>query len=76
MGSVILIPKTPIVPLYTHVVTVHVDSTYPCFHYMILENVGLHIQSTLVISKSKGLSEILRDIRTSTYQICRIEKKR
>ena len=30
------------------------------------------IQSTLVISNSKGLSEILRDIRTSTYQICRI----
>ena len=33
------------------------------------------IQSTLIISNSKGLSEILRDIRTSTYQICRIEKK-
>ena len=26
------------------------------------------IQSTLVISISKGLNEILRDIRTSTYQ--------
>ena len=34
------------------------------------------IQSTLVISNSKGLSEILRDIRTSTYQTCRIEEKR
>ena len=34
-----------------------------------------HVQSTLVISNSKGLSEILRDIRTSTYQICRIEEK-
>ena len=33
------------------------------------------IQSTLVISNSKGLTEILRDIRTSTYQICRIEEK-
>ena len=33
------------------------------------------IQSTLVISNSKGLSEILRDIRTSTYHICRIEEK-
>ena len=33
------------------------------------------IQSTLVISNSKGLSEILRDIRGSTYQICRIEEK-
>ena len=27
-----------------------------------------HIQSTLVISNSKGLTETLRDIRTSTYQ--------
>ena len=35
----------------------------------------INIQSTLVISNSKGLSEILRDIRTSTYQICRIEEK-
>ena len=34
-----------------------------------------HIQSTLVISKSKGLSEILRDIRVCKYQICRIEEK-
>ena len=33
------------------------------------------IQSTLIISNSKGLSEILRDIRTSTYQICRTEEK-
>ena len=33
------------------------------------------LQSTLVISNSKGLSEKLRDIRTSTYQICRIEEK-
>ena len=29
----------------------------------------------LVISNFKGLSEILRDIRTSTYQIYRIEEK-
>ena len=34
------------------------------------------LQSTLVISKSKELSEILRDIRTSTYQSCRIEEKK
>ena len=42
-----------------------------------LENLLLDssIQSTLVISNSKGLSEILRDIRTLTYQICRIEEK-
>ena len=30
--------------------------------------------STLVISKSKGSSQTLRDIRTSTYQMCRIEE--
>ena len=34
-----------------------------------------YIQSTLVISNSKGLSEILRDIHSSTYQVCRIEEK-
>ena len=32
------------------------------------------VQSTLVISKSKGPSDILRDIRTSTYQMCRTEE--
>ena len=34
----------------------------------------LIVQSTFVISKSKGPPETLRDIRTSTYQICRIEE--
>ena len=33
------------------------------------------IQSTLVISNSKGLYETLRDIRSSTYQIYRTEEK-
>ena len=33
------------------------------------------IQSTLVISKSKGLSETLRDIRTLTYQNRRTEEE-
>ena len=33
------------------------------------------IQSSLVISNSKGLAEKLRDIRTSTYQILRIQGK-
>ena len=32
------------------------------------------LQSTLVISKSKGPSETLRDIRTSTYQRCSIKE--
>ena len=35
---------------------------------------SFYIQSTLVISNSKGLSETLRDIRTSKYQSCRIEE--
>ena len=35
----------------------------------------INIQSTLVISNSKELSETLRDICTSTYQIFRIEEK-
>ena len=33
-----------------------------------------YVQSTLVISKSKGPSETLQDIRTSIYQICRIDE--
>ena len=36
---------------------------------------NISIQLTLVISNSKELSEIRRDICTSTYQICRIEDK-
>ena len=48
-------------------------ATWKCI--MVSSFIQTHIQSTLVISNSKGLSEILRDIRTSTYQICRIEEK-
>ena len=40
-----------------------------------LNNSFIGIQLNLVILNSKGLSEILQDIRTSTYQICRIEEK-
>ena len=36
---------------------------------------SMHLCFQIVISNSKGLSEILRDIRNSTYQICRIEEK-
>ena len=43
--------------------------------YYRVVNYMVKVLSTLVISNSKGLSEILRDIRTSTYQICRIEEK-
>ena len=50
------------------------DSGIKCA-WVIHESKAVQIQSTLVISNSKGLSEILRDIRTSTYQICRIEEK-
>ena len=46
------------------------------FFYMFFFSKGnFYIQSTLAISNSKGLSEILRDIRTSTHQNCRIEEK-
>ena len=39
-----------------------------------VSNKRLLIQSTLVISKSKGPSETLRDIRSSTHQMWRIEE--
>ena len=35
----------------------------------------MSLQSTLVISNFKGISEILPDILTSTYQNCRIKEK-
>ena len=38
-------------------------------------DIKVEIQSTLVISKLKGPSETVRDIRTSTYQIYSIEEK-
>ena len=43
-------------------------------HFAFMDYV-FKIQSTLVTSKSKGLPVILRDIRCSTYQICRIKEK-
>ena len=43
------------------------------FHFAPLQKAKL--QSIPVISKSKVPSEILRDVRSSTYQICRIEEK-
>ena len=39
-----------------------------------LSEVNQFVQSTLVITNSKGLYETLRDIRTSTYQICSNEE--
>ena len=43
------------------------------------KRINLHVphlvQSTLVISNSKGLYETLRDIRSSTYQIYGTEEK-
>ena len=48
-----------------------------CYIYVQAEvqNITLNFQSTLIISNCNILSEILRDIRTSTYQICRLEEK-
>ena len=45
-------------------------------HSAYTRNLSQQIQSALVISNSKGLSEIHRDTRTSTYQISRIEGKK
>ena len=36
----------------------------------------IKLQSTLIITNSKGLSEKLRDIRTPIYQILKVEKKK
>ena len=43
------------------------------YHFQYIKENQL-IQSTLVILKSKGPSETLRDIRTSTYQMCKTEE--
>ena len=45
-----------------------------CCISVILLMTPAQIQSTLVISKSNEPSETLRDIRTSTYQMCSIEE--
>ena len=50
---------------FSHMMTAHVVKPFFELPYL---------QSTLVISNSKGPAETLRDIRTSTYQICRIEE--
>ena len=44
-------------------------------HALFRHTTLMQIQSTLVISNSKGLSETLWDIRISTYKIFRIEEK-
>ena len=51
-----------------------VMSSFKLLQYLFMQFGSIYIQSILVISKSKGPSERLRDIRTSTYQICRIEE--
>ena len=45
------------------------------FHAWGSANTSTNIQSTLVISKSKGPSKTLRDTCTSIYRICSIEEK-
>ena len=54
-------------------VTLYVMYCYSS-HHNHYENMHIQIQATLVISNSKGLSETLRDIRTSKYQSCRSEE--
>ena len=48
--------------------------TYNISSNELLNRLFNNIQSTLVDSKSKGPSEILPDIRTLTYQMCRTEE--
>ena len=48
---------------------------FPRYLHLYLCSHLVKMQSTLVISKSKGPSESLRDIRTSLYRICGIEEK-
>ena len=57
--------------LYKH----GIDSSLLIHAFYVKMKRYFHIQSTLVILNSKGLSEIFRDIRTSTYQICKTEEK-
>ena len=45
-----------------------------CTVFSDLSVLVIKLQSTLVISKSKRPSETLRDIHTSTYQMCRTEE--
>ena len=66
--SIVIYPQTPFSRMQAHAHTVK-------FHPKTLFFSCAEIQSTFIISKSKWLSEILRDIRTSTYQNCRIEEK-
>ena len=50
------------------------DNLHECQTLFSGKNTKKKIQSTLVILNSKGLSETLRDIRTSKYQSCRNEE--
>ena len=50
------------------------EASIQCAKFIHILKKAFGIQPAHVISNSKGLSEIHRDIRTSTYQISRIEK--
>ena len=69
-------------PLMLLQVGIRMYFTYICFANIILiicsylkndKLNGITVDSRYL--EFQGLSEILRDIRTSTYQICRIEEK-
>ena len=47
----------------------------PSSFFIIFLRIHFIVFSRFLLTKTNGLSEILPDIRTSTYQICRIEKK-
>ena len=56
--------------------TTKTDQTARMRRLTLVGDIYQKVQSTLVISKSEGPAKILRDIRISTYQICRTEEKR
>ena len=73
--SVCIFPYVPS-PMFLHakVAMVYTMKAGTCIFFFFFFFFLLHVQSTLVILKSKGLYEILGDIRTSTYQICGTEE--
>ena len=62
---------------YSHSFLIYSDWLFDSSDWCERKYALLHVKilSTLVISKSKGPSKTVRDIRTSTYQICNIEDK-
>ena len=57
-----------------YMLTTHPIRLNPCLGAIRQTDRQFKLLSTLVISKSNGPSETRQDIRTSTYQMCRIQE--